>query len=79
MVARTQAEHEKINSREYPGTRQLCIECEQPTERCEDDDIYTEDGYGPLCVECWHKTPEWVGSNVEVSGCLPKDEQGNAC
>ena len=50
----------------YPGARQLCATCDEPTERCEEDGIYTEDGEGPLCVECWHKTPEWILENAEV-------------
>lgn len=50
---RTQAEHDRINAREYPGTRQLCTECDEPTERCEDDQLFTEDGRGPLCVACY--------------------------
>ena len=61
MKARTQSEHHRINYREYPGTRQLCCECDEPTERCEDDVIYTEDGIGPLCEECYHKTEEGGG------------------
>lgn len=58
-----QNEHESWNSVNYPGTRQLCIDCEQPTERCEEDAIHTEDGHGPLCVECWHKTYEWLAEH----------------
>jgi hypothetical protein len=59
MVARTQAEHEYINAREYPGTRQLCYCCEEPTGRCEEDSIYLAsihpDGtdLGPLCEDCY--------------------------
>lgn len=53
MVARSQSEHERINSKEYPGTRQLCVKCDNPTERCEDDAIYTEGEYGPLCIDCY--------------------------
>jgi hypothetical protein len=64
MIARHQHEHEAINSREYPGTRQLCATCDEHTERCEEDAIYTEEGEGPLCVECWHKTPEWILENA---------------
>jgi MinD superfamily P-loop ATPase len=67
MIARHQHEHEAINAREYPGTRQLCAVCDEPTERCEEDAIYTEEGEGPLCVECWHKTPEYILENVKVS------------
>lgn len=67
MIARHQHEHEAINAREYPGTRQLCATCDEPTERCEEDGIYTEDGEGPLCVDCWHKTPEWILENAKLS------------
>jgi hypothetical protein len=63
MSARHQSEHEAINAREYPGTRQLCVLCDQPTERCEEDSIHTEAGQGPLCEECYHKTPEYLRSD----------------
>ena len=53
MKARSQSEHEAINRREYPGTRQLCERCGEPTERCEEDAIYTDSGEGPLCVGCY--------------------------
>ena len=43
--------HAAINARHYPGTRQLCSECDEPTGRCEDDSIYVGDR-GPLCPEC---------------------------
>ena len=46
-----QATHNCINARQYPGTRQLCAECDEPTGRCEDDSIYIEDA-GPLCEAC---------------------------
>lgn len=52
MVAYTQDEHNRINAREYPGTRQLCCQCEEPTERCEEDSIYIDD-LGPLCEICY--------------------------
>jgi hypothetical protein len=55
--ALSQDEHEAWNSYNYPGTRQLCVECNTPTGRCEEDSIYLdyEDGdyYGPLCEECY--------------------------
>jgi hypothetical protein len=63
MIARHQHEHGAINAREHPGTRQLCATCDEPTERCEEDAIYTEEGDGPLCLECWHKTPEYLLEN----------------
>lgn len=42
MIARTQTEHRKINRREYPGTRELCFLCDDPTGRAGrgDDSIY---------------------------------------
>ena len=51
MKALHQHEHEAINAREYPGTRQLCATCDEPTGRCEEDSIFTEDGDGPLCPD----------------------------
>lgn len=59
--ALTQDQHERINARHYPGTRQLCCRCDQPTGRCEDDSIYAEDGEGPLCEECWEEMRPPVG------------------
>jgi len=49
--AMDQAQHEQWNSTHYPGTRQICDECGQPTGRCEEDSIYLDDR-GPLCEEC---------------------------
>jgi hypothetical protein len=49
--ALSQGEHERWNSHEYPGTRQLCSVCANPTERCEDDTIWSDDGE-PLCEKC---------------------------
>jgi len=57
MIPRHQHEHEAINAREYPGTRQLCELCQQPTGRCEEDAIYTEAGDGPVCEACLDATP----------------------
>ena len=53
----SQSEHEQWNAQHYPGTRQLCTECNTPTGRCEDDSIYNDDGEGPLCEECWSRAP----------------------
>jgi len=54
--AMAQSEHEAWNARNFPGTRQLCEQCGEPTGRCEDDSLYADDdgGIGPLCVECWN-------------------------
>ena len=57
----SQADHEKWNAGNYPGTLQLCSECEEPTGRCEDDSLYAdsdEDQENPLCRECWQSHEE---------------------
>jgi hypothetical protein len=59
-----QSEHERWNASNYPGTRQLCVLCESTTERCEEDKITVESIDGPLCEECYHKTPEWIAKNA---------------
>lgn len=53
MLLRGQVEHNRINAICYPGTRQLCIMCDSPTDRCEEDSIFTKDGNGPLCTNCY--------------------------
>jgi len=60
MVAKTQSEHARINAREFPGTRQICVMCDKPTERCEEDEIFSEDRIGPLCLECYDDLLELV-------------------
>ena len=60
MKVFSQMEHERINAKEYPGTRQICSRCGSPTERCEKDAIYTDDGEGPLCPYCYHGTDEAI-------------------
>lgn len=47
-----QSEHESWNASHYPGTRQLCCECDEATGRCEEDAIYVDD-IGPLCEACY--------------------------
>ena len=54
----SQDAHEKWNAFNYPGTRQLCIKCEEPTGRCEEDalDIEDEDGnVEPYCESCYEQ------------------------
>jgi hypothetical protein len=46
--------HARINASNYPGTRQLCIVCDAPTGRCEEDTIDYE-GRSPLCEDCYHE------------------------
>jgi hypothetical protein len=50
--AMDQSAHEQWNARHYPGTRQLCAVCNEPTGRCEDDSLFVEDD-GPFCEQCW--------------------------
>ena len=50
-------------SRPVNGLVQRCVDCNASTGRCEDDSIFTEEGHGPLCYECWHKTPEYKVAN----------------
>ena len=49
--AMDQSEHERWNSYNYPGTRQLCELCGEHTERCEEDAIYLDDK--TVCIECY--------------------------
>lgn len=53
--AMRQSEHDAWNAHNYPGTRQLCEWCGQPTGRCEDDSLYSADENGPLCEGCWEE------------------------
>lgn len=48
-----QSQHEAWNASNWPGTRQLCAECEAETDRCEEDSMYVDD-HGPLCEACYH-------------------------
>lgn len=48
----SQSEHGEWNAKNYPGTRQLCVDCEAPTGRCEDHGWFFKD-HGPLCNSCW--------------------------
>ena len=55
--AMSQSEHEKWNASHYPGTRQMCTECDAPTGRCEDDSLFVDET-GPLCEECFEALRE---------------------
>ena len=50
--AMLQREHEAWNANNYPGTLQLCAECDEPTGRCEDDSMYNANDE-PVCEDCW--------------------------
>lgn len=65
------SEHEAWNASHYPGTRQLCKNCDCPTGRCEEDEIFTKSGEGPLCEDCWHQMQQSQGiarSVADVQG-----------
>lgn len=49
------SEHDEWNAHNFPGTRQLCIICDQPTGRCEEDSLFSgpDDEMGPLCEDCY--------------------------
>ena len=47
-----QKEHEDWNAKHFPGTRQLCAECDEPTGRCEEDSMYNTNNE-PVCEDCW--------------------------
>ena len=51
----TPSQHEAWNASNYPGTRQLCAECGEPTGRCREDSLYTDEGKGPLCDVCYEE------------------------
>jgi hypothetical protein len=52
--AMSQTEHEKWNVHNYPGTRQICTECGEPTTFCEEDGLFDEEG-NPYCGECYQR------------------------
>lgn len=51
------SDHDRWNANNYPGTYQLCSECDEPTERCVEDSFFRENGDGPLCETCYDKEP----------------------
>lgn len=50
----SQCEHEKWNANNYPGTLQICYECDEPTGNCEEDESLNKDGK-PVCDKCYNK------------------------
>ena len=49
--AMTQSDHENWNADNYPGTREICCKCDEPTGNCEEDNILGDDGE-PYCHGC---------------------------
>ena len=50
--AMSQQAHKDWNSYNKPGTLQLCAVCQQPTGRCEEDELVDTLGQ-PVCEECF--------------------------
>jgi len=54
-----QSQHAEVNAR-YPGcTLEYCCECGEATGRAGrgEDSLFTDDGEGPYCAECWNNLP----------------------
>lgn len=48
--AMDQVQHARWNASHYPGTRQLCVICDCPTGRCEEDSMFNAE-IGPVCEQ----------------------------
>lgn len=59
-------EHERWNACNYPGTLQLCCECEEPTGRCDEDELCCGEE-GPFCEDCYHALVEEANHNNELA------------
>ena len=56
MTALTPAEHDRINAQSYPGTREMCLVCDEPTGNAGkgDGSLYCPDcEKGPYCWVCY--------------------------
>ena len=69
--------HIAWNATHYPGTRQMCCECDEPTERCEEDSIHCGD-IGPLCRECSNKYDE-DGNLIKLAELGCANNGGDTC
>jgi len=51
--AMTQCEHKDWNANNYPGTLEICFQCDEPTGNCEEDNNIGLDGeaYCDNCAE----------------------------
>jgi len=72
----SQREHVKWNAEHYPGTRQLCSKCEEPTGKCEDDAIFSDEGE-PICEDCYdQEKAEAVGRKLGLQPEIERLERG---
>tara|TARA_R110000737_G_scaffold335787_1_gene354811 strand:- start:269 stop:487 length:219 start_codon:yes stop_codon:yes gene_type:complete len=62
--AMTQSEHDAWNENNYPGTLEVCYECDEPTGNCEEDNILDDSG-DAYCYDC------------AISAGMLEVEQGN--
>ena len=69
MKERSQREHEEFNAVNYPGTRQMCVRCDEPTGKCEKDSLWSDCGNGPFCELCYDKMEANTASIVEMDDC----------
>ncbi len=51
----TQSQHERYNRKHYPGTRQMCAECDEPTGRTVEDGLTNKKGQW-VCPECYKES-----------------------
>ena len=71
MLKRYQSDHERYNAMHYPGTRQVCVHCGQPTGKCEEDSFLGDDG--PLCEECFDLEDVMQKYLSAPCGMIPSD------
>jgi len=64
--AMNQCAHEKWNASHYPGTRQTCSICNEPTGNCEEDSIHVNDE--PVCTSCYLQAAQELVSEIEGHG-----------
>ena len=68
-----QSQHAEVNGR-HPGcTLEYCCDCGDATGRAGrgDDSLYTDDGEGPYCAECWDNLP----SNSALCATQPEQRK----
>lgn len=65
----SQIEHEAHNANHYPGTRQMCVDCDEPTGLTETTSLMVGE-YGPLCNECYdlrqHQATDWHNEQMNA-------------
>ena len=75
----TQSEHRAHNAVHYPGTRQLCALCDEPTGCCEEDSIYRDTCERPICLECAEKYDEQQEQEEANNNARGEGMEGESC